>query len=408
METAAAASSSKGAALDDLLKHLVLRDDEKEDVMIAAEQVKEFKKEARWMAIAKVHTTRSFSAEALFGKMKAIWNLSREPNYREAGENLFIFQMHCLGDWKKVVHQGPWTFRGWAVLIEDYDGCVDPVKVAFGGMYTWAQIHGLPELYRKIPIVDNLSRKIGKTKEVQMSPKMLFEGNYVRLRVLIEVEKPQSRFVFLNIEGEGTKMLFVKYEKLPYFCRHCGLIGHDHEECGDGDWEEKDLQYGTWMLASRRTSVTQPDSRRPIIRERGRDRGRGNRPGRADGTFQSRKRSSQEADLDADEEDGETMTSPLKTTTGAADGMDSDTGVRRNLNFVDKNSSTDDIGGAGQVANAGGQIPGEVPPPPPAYIDPRERAKIRKTGDSKVDTNTVSENQLAPSAASLEEDRRAQ
>jgi hypothetical protein len=88
-----------------------------------------------------------------------------------------------------------------------------------------------------------------------MSPKLLFEGNYVCLRVLIEVEKPLRRFMFLNIEGEGRKMFFVKYEKLPYFCRHCGLIGHDHEECGDGDWEEKDLQYVTWMLASRRTSV---------------------------------------------------------------------------------------------------------------------------------------------------------
>jgi hypothetical protein len=63
------------------------------------------------------------------------------------------------------------------------------------------------------------------------------------------------------------------------------------------------------------------------------------------------------------------MTRPLKPTTGVADGMDSDTGVRRNLNFVDENSSTEDIGGAGKVANAGGQIPGEVPPPPPVTRD---------------------------------------
>jgi hypothetical protein len=131
------------------------------------------------------------------------------------------------------------------VLTEDYNGRVDPERVAFGGMYTWPQIHGLPELYRKISIVDDLARKIGKTKEVQMSPKLMFEGNYVRLRILIDVEKPLPRFVFLNIEGEGRKMLFVKYEKLSYFCRHCGLIGRDHEECGDGDWEEKDL---VWYL----------------------------------------------------------------------------------------------------------------------------------------------------------------
>jgi hypothetical protein len=124
--------------------------------------------------------------------------------------------------------------------------------------------------------------------------------------------------------------------------------------------------------------------------------------------FQSRKRSFQEADLDADEEDGETMTSPLKPPAGAADGMDNVNGTRRNLNFDGEKSSAEDNGGTEQDANGGGKIPGVVPPPPPAYIDPRERTKIRKTGDSKVDTTTDTENQLAPSAASLEEDRRAQ
>jgi hypothetical protein len=43
---------------------------------------------------------------------------------------------------------------------------------------------------------------------------------------------------------------------------------------------------------------------------------------------------------------------------------------------------------------------GTVPPPPPAYADPRERAKLRKTD------NTL--NNLATSAASDEEDHLAQ
>jgi hypothetical protein len=43
---------------------------------------------------------------------------------------------------------------------------------------------------------------------------------------------------------------------------------------------------------------------------------------------------------------------------------------------------------------------GEVPPPPPLYTDPRDRSKLRKV--------LTTENDLATSAASLEEDRRAQ
>jgi hypothetical protein len=29
--------------------------------------------------------------------MKMIWNLSRDPICRDAGEDLFVFQIHCLG-----------------------------------------------------------------------------------------------------------------------------------------------------------------------------------------------------------------------------------------------------------------------------------------------------------------------
>nr|XP_051229135.1 uncharacterized protein LOC127346935 [Lolium perenne] len=327
------ATAGKGLDLDDMLAHLELREDELDDVVIPVEAVKEFQKDARWLAIGKVHTSRSFSSEALFGKMKAIWNLSKDPICREAGENLFIFQMHCLGDWKKVVHQGPWTFRGWAVLIEDYDGKEDPEKMVFNGLHIWAQIHGIPELYRKKEVLDDLSRRIGKTKEVQMSPKPFFEGNYVRLRVMIDVSKPLMRFVSLMVEGEGRKRLAVKYEKIPFFCKRCGLLGHDHEECGDGAWEPKDLQYGAWMLAVRRSN-SQLEPRRFVAREPGRG-GFMNRGGFTPG---AKKRSSQEAALDDGEDLRDTASSPGKMAP-----MEEDNNARENLaakKQLDMNMST--------------------------------------------------------------------
>jgi hypothetical protein len=51
-------------------------------------------------------------------------------------------------------------------LIEDYDGLWDPPEVVFGGMHVWAKIHGIPELYRKQLVVDDLARRIGNVKEV--------------------------------------------------------------------------------------------------------------------------------------------------------------------------------------------------------------------------------------------------
>ena len=118
------------------------------------EDTKKYEADARWLAIGKVNTTCQFSSSSMFETMKSIWGLAQVPAYREAGENLYIFQMFFLGDWKKVVHGGPWLFRGMGMLIEDYDGKQEPSSFVFDGLYVWAQIHNIPELYRKIEVVD--------------------------------------------------------------------------------------------------------------------------------------------------------------------------------------------------------------------------------------------------------------
>ncbi|KAM0915511.1 hypothetical protein ACQ4PT_010780 [Festuca glaucescens] len=233
-------AGEKYDGISDIFSHLELNDDELNDVVIEPEVAKEYKKTARWLAIGKVMTSRSFSAEALFEKMNSVWNLARDLVCCEAGEKLCTFQMHWLAGWKKVIHQGPWTFPGWGLLVEGYDGLSDPEEFVFGGMHVWAQIQWIPELYRKQEVVDELSRRVGKVKEVQMLPRLFFEGNYVRIRLGIDVTKPMPRFVSLAFP-EGRKMLPLKYEKVLFFCKRCRLIGHNHEECGDGVWEEKQL-----------------------------------------------------------------------------------------------------------------------------------------------------------------------
>lgn len=263
-EAGSSSAGWSGKKLEEMLQHLDFKDDELDDVIVGEEDTKKYAADARWLAIGKVNTTRQFSSSSMFETMKSIWGLAQVPKYREAGENLYIFQMFCLGDWKKVVHGGPWLFRGMGMLIEDYDGKQDPESFVFDGLYVWAQIHGIPELYRKIEVVDQLARRIGRVKEAQLSPRLFYEGDYVRVRARILVSKPLTRVIPLTVTGEGRKLLQVKYEKIPYFCQICGLMGHNHEECGDGVWEAKDKQWGGWMLAQRReTPQEQQGGRAP-------------------------------------------------------------------------------------------------------------------------------------------------
>ncbi|KAK1618025.1 hypothetical protein QYE76_023542 [Lolium multiflorum] len=392
----ASASTDPDGNIDDMFSHLELNEDELDDVVISAEDATEYQEAARWLAIGRVHTNRSFSADALFAKLKVVWNLSRDPICREAGENLFIFQMHCLGDWKKVVHQGPWTFRGWGVLIEDYDGLSDPESFEFGGIHVWAQIHGFSELYLKQEVLDDLTRRVGKVREVQMFPKLFFEGNYARFQVRIDITRPLMRFVSLTLP-EGKRRLPVKYEKIPFFCKRCGLLGHDHEECGDGVWTEQQLQYGTWMLVVRRASQPTPAPRRLAPRPL-----HGGLVGRSSTTSGgSNKRSSDDADLDDVDALKETANSPIKPGAGAlheTPDQDKNAKTRRQLNM--NLESTDGKSAMETDLSTEGNL---VPPPPLPYVKSKDRTKARRTANLENDNDT-----LATSVAPLEGDRRAQ
>lgn len=137
-----------------------MQEGELDEVIIGKEGVKQYEAKARWLVIGRLNTSRLFSSSAMFKTLKSVWNLAHEPKYREAGENLFVFQMFCLEDWKRVVHGGPWLFmRGLGLLIEDYDGRNDPTSVVFDGLYVCARIHKIPDLYRYEEVVDQLARR---------------------------------------------------------------------------------------------------------------------------------------------------------------------------------------------------------------------------------------------------------
>lgn len=64
----------------------------------------------------------------------------------------------------------------------------------------------------------------------------------------LDVNKPLTRF--LAITKDKKRVFYqVFYEKIPKFCYVCGLLGHTYLEHGNGKHEEKDMDWGEWLLA---------------------------------------------------------------------------------------------------------------------------------------------------------------
>jgi Mg2+/Co2+ transporter CorB len=84
--------------LQELLKNLVLKDEELDDVILPREEFVNLRESARWMAVVKVLTTKHFGNQPFFPKMDIAWGFARKWSIRPVEENLFILQVSCLGD----------------------------------------------------------------------------------------------------------------------------------------------------------------------------------------------------------------------------------------------------------------------------------------------------------------------
>ncbi|PNT76673.1 hypothetical protein BRADI_1g51346v3 [Brachypodium distachyon] len=318
---------------------------------------------------------RPFTATAFYDTMRFIWGLAMDFEPQEVNDNLFLFKLFCLGDWKKVTQQGPWLFR--------------------------RMIHKIPELYRILALVDQLARRIGRMQSVELNPIKAYEGDYVRVRASIDVGNPLIRVVPLAI-GKERMLLDIKYEKMGMFCEICGLLGHTRDECGTGINDESAVQYGKWMLAKRRAAPTSLSflARAPFFGRRGGGRSQGGR-GRGMG---AKKRSLDDADLDKEEDLTDTASSPAKTDMPVEPvGSES---ARKKLDMgvdADETRNPDNTMSVEIPASSETKGVQDVPPPPPHYVKPKANKKIRQgSPPSKAQSS------IDGSAASVEGDRREQ
>ncbi|KAM3273731.1 hypothetical protein ACQJBY_043123 [Aegilops geniculata] len=204
--------------------------------------------------------------------MRSAWDTAQEVKFKPLENNLYTVQFSCLGDWERVMNDGPWNFRGDAVLIRPYDGITPPSTIKLETIDIWIQIHDVPDLYAHL--VTPLAAKVG---EILFSepPSNDFVGNFYRVWVRLNVLKPLKNAVTMVRDGK-RQIYRVKYERLPDWCAVCGMLGHQFKEHGSGIHPPsalvfKDLR-ASWFMRS----------------GRGPGEGRGRRGGRRGGRSGSR------------------------------------------------------------------------------------------------------------------------
>ncbi|KAL2935345.1 hypothetical protein RDABS01_018463, partial [Bienertia sinuspersici] len=204
------------------------------------------------MLVGKLLTDRTINVEAFKRTMTNAWALSRKLVIRAISPNRFVFQFFHWKDKDKVLMGRPWCFDQHLLVSNEISGNEQPDDVPLTQSPFWICIYNLPFNCSNGDVITTIASKIRVVVEIEEDELCL--EKYRRVKVMLDVTKPLRRFQRIrNMEGKVVKVHF-KYERLPFFCFLCGVMGHSEKDCPDSEDEENDGNYGwgIWLKASPR------------------------------------------------------------------------------------------------------------------------------------------------------------
>ncbi|KAE8810439.1 hypothetical protein D1007_12643 [Hordeum vulgare] len=208
-DTSDGASAAANPVLEDFFDQLDLNSEEFNDVEIDEEDPC-IKESVRWLALARVHTDKTFSPAAFYQDMRASWNLAQPVRFHPVGSNRFVVQASCLGDWERMMKQGPWLFRNMAVLMCSYDGFTkecgsgihDQKKLKFGD---WLHADG-PNRMRSEQITTRTSEQ--RQPKGNPSAPLVPAGKEVDPEILDTFSSPvKHQGVSMEVDKDARKRL---------------------------------------------------------------------------------------------------------------------------------------------------------------------------------------------------------
>lgn len=76
-----------------------------------------------------------------------------------------------------------------------------------------------------------IGESMGEVEDMDADEGTVAWGEYLRIKVKLDVSKPLMRAKKANLEKLGTHWVRFSYDRMLKFCYACGMLGYGHSEC---------------------------------------------------------------------------------------------------------------------------------------------------------------------------------
>ncbi|CAN6197596.1 unnamed protein product [Urochloa humidicola] len=198
-------------------------------------------------AIGKVMVEKPAHADGLAKTLGRIWFPIKGINYKDLGENHFLFTFLQAESKGRAIEDGPWMFGKDLVLVAELDESKSIEDMEFAYIPIWLRVMKLPFGMMNEATGEAIGAELGSFIDMDLDDDGTAVGRYLRIKVRLDIRKPLMRGVTVYVGEKEDKPLWcpLEYEFLSNFCYTCGIIGHKDKIC------EKQLAPGEIQLYSK-------------------------------------------------------------------------------------------------------------------------------------------------------------
>lgn len=217
-------------AVDSMMGRLNILADETEVVEMSDDEDTPVTAQTKWSLIGKVLSPSITHIQSIRAAMKPAWGNPRGLKCRPVADNIFIADFANKGDMERALEGTPWMVGRHAVLLQELDPRIRPSDVRFDTMLIWVRILNLPFEWMNNTKGLKIAKLIDKNCKLDVDENGDADGCFLRVRADIPIAKPLRRWV-TTTKNKAECRFDLQYEKLPFYCFSCGLIGHGDLEC---------------------------------------------------------------------------------------------------------------------------------------------------------------------------------
>lgn len=169
---------------------------------------------------------RRIGFKALENRLNQMWVKKGVMNIVNLGCDFFLVYLTSQEDYEKALSNGPWLIYDHYLIIREWRPNFRPEKEEVERVAAWVRLPELPIEYYDSDFLFFLGNRIGRTVKVDQTTSLTTRGQYARLCVEVDLNKPL--LAMFELKGHIYR---IEYEGLHLLCMACGKFGHHRDHC---------------------------------------------------------------------------------------------------------------------------------------------------------------------------------